>query len=322
MIEIIYTVTGQSLIDSDSLLCEIAWCAEEDSFRMSSISSVEISLENWLNVRQLLIAGLIEEIEPLLKEETNDPALTLAAENFKPSSNSIYGSQSLIWSQEVGHHLDALQIDPVADPTVIDYKTGLKQRLHKVIKTRFRGEVREVDYYTDESMSTLVISVQVYADDSLTILGYSRDPLGLVIERWTKRTWWKEDDTPGKIKVTHKTYSHDANEQMNEGRRRRTNVVNSLTLQVLNMLVATSAANPMAPTIAEIQAAESLGLEFMSDYSSQISSYISGGNLTWVGTPGVGDDPRSWLDNNVVAYGWTGPTIRDEIQSTMVEIYA
>jgi hypothetical protein len=215
-----------------------------------------------------------------------------------------------------------LEEDESRDVRVIDYKSGLLSSLHKVIKTRFRGEVREVDYYLDDTETTKVLSVQIFSDSGLTTLGYSRSSSGLAIERWTKRTWYLENGSAGTTKVTHKRYDHDSVEQMTEGRRRRTNIINSLTISVLNMIVATTAINPASPTQGEIEAAEALGSIFVESYSSKISTYFRTGDLSWVGSPGIGNDSTSWLNNNVIAYGWTGPTIRDEIQAALVDINA
>lgn len=222
-------------------------------------------------------------------------------------------------------HIAALlpQDKAKADVTGVDYKSGLTDRLHKKIKTRFRGEIREVDYYTDDTEATKVLTVQVYSDSGLTTLGYDRDASGLAIQRWTKRTWWQTDDTAGPTKTTHKRYDHDTVEQMTEGRRRRTNVINSLQLDVLSMLVATTAVDPNNPTQAEKDAAEADGMDFMGSYASEISTYISTGDLDWrtpPESPNITDDATAWLSNNVTAYGWTGPTIRDEILAALVEI--
>ncbi len=99
-------------------------------------------------------------------------------------------------------------------------------------------------------------------------------------------------------------------------------MINILTIDVLNMIVATTALDPLNPTSQEISDAEDDGNAFMESYVDDITQYVRTGNLDFAGTPGIGNDSTTWLDNDVTPYGWTGPTIRDEIQGALVEIYA
>lgn len=199
----------------------------------------------------------------------------------------------------------------------IDYKTGLDSRLHKRITDIFRGEVRQVLYWGDENEGAddLVLRVDCV---------YVRDGLGLAQQRTSTRTWYREDGSEHPdVKVTVKVY--DAFHQMMEGRRRRTNVINVLTLDTLSMLVASTAADPMNPTPAEIMQAEADGRAFFETYSTQVSTYIATGDLGFRSPPAwpnVTEDTTPWLDNTVSVYGWTGPTIRDEILAALVEINA
>ena len=202
--------------------------------------------------------------------------------------------------------------DQGRDHRVIDYKGGLTTRLHKKLTTIFRGEVRKIEYFKDSTETNLVLDVNV---------SYNRTGNGLATDRTTTRTWYKKDGTAHPLtKVTVKEY--DSLNQMMEGRRRRTNVISILTIQVLTMLVATTAANPANPTNNEILQAETNGNAFMANYTNDITGYLATGELSWAGAAGIGSDTTTWLDNNVVAYGWTGPTIRDEIQGALVDIMA
>lgn len=241
-------------------------------------------------------------------------------------------------AQDAAVALASFMIDPFEDPRVVDYKAGILGRLHKMISSRVSGEVRVVDYYSDEAMTTLVIRVEVFADAACTTPGYARTGNGLVTERWTKRTWYRTDGTVLTTKVTHKHYAHDPVEQMREGRRRRNNVIDALTIDVLNMIVVTDPAtvDPTNPTTAEISAAEATGMEFLQTFSDQVSNYIRTGDLTWKtppGSPNIQNHNAAWLDyltdtnaNPVVAavsasMGWTGD-VRANIQAQLVEIAA
>jgi hypothetical protein len=211
--------------------------------------------------------------------------------------------------------------DKGRDHRVIDYKSGLITRLYKKLSVVFRGEVRQVQYFADNTETDLVLQVDIV---------YNRTGNGLAVDRTTTRTWYKEDgSTHSATKTTVKEY--DTLHQMIEGRRRRTNVINMLTIDVLNMLVVTSAVDPLNPTAQEIVDAEALGSTFMESYSGNIQTYIGTGDLSWVGTPGVGNDSTSWLDNTfdgsptviaiAAASGWT-TDIRSELQEALVDIGA
>ena len=220
--------------------------------------------------------------------------------------------------------IDSLLGNPgCRDIRTVNYKSGLLGRLHKKLTSWFRGELREVEYYADDTETNLVLVVQVFADSDLTTPGYARDGSGLAQERWTKRTWKRTDGTDGTVKTTHKRYDHDKPTQQKEGRRRRQNVIDALELEVLPMLVATTAVNPASPTQAEIDAAEVIGVAYIKKYSDDISDYIRTGDLSFKtspASPNITDDTETWLDDSVVAYGWTGPTIRDEMLGALKEI--
>jgi hypothetical protein len=205
-------------------------------------------------------------------------------------------------------------IDQSRDVRVIDYKTGLDTRLHKVVKTMYRGEVREVDYYVDETEAELVLSVKVYADEACTTLGYSRTVLGQPIERWTKRTWFRKDGEVGAEKITHKVYTHDPAAQMAEGIRRRSNTIDKLSVDVLRAYVFTTAVDPMNPTDVELATAYQVVTAYMDKYEAGVTTFIRVGRndfLTPPESPNVTDDTDPWLDNSVEPMGYpTGWTIR------------
>lgn len=215
-------------------------------------------------------------------------------------------------------------IDKDRDVRVIDYKTGLDTRLHKVVKTMYRGEVREVDYYVDETEAELVLSVKVYADEACTTLGYSRTVLGQPIERWTKRTWFRKGGEVGAEKVTHKVYTHDFVAQMSEGVRRRTNVIDKLSVDVLRGHLFNTAVDPMNPTNEEMQASYVVVTGYMDKYEAGITTFIRAARndfLTPPDNPNVTDDTEPWLDFSLTAMGYpTGWTIRTLILESVKNI--
>lgn len=212
------------------------------------------------------------------------------------------------------------------DHRVIDYKSGLNGSLHKVVIEMYRGEVREVHYYTDETQEKLVLVVRVCSDENCETLGYSRNPLGQPIERWTERTWYMNDGvTPHPArKVTHKVYSHDPVAQMKEGVRRRTNTIDQLSIDLLRAYVGTMAENPMNPTTAELDEAYAAVTSYSDKYEKGISTFMRTGRNDFLRppeSPNVLSDPEGWLNNNVVPLGYpAGWTIRTIILESVKNI--
>lgn len=211
------------------------------------------------------------------------------------------------------------------DHRTVDYKSGLLSRLHKVIESMYRGEVREVRYYTDETETTLALVVRVCSDADCTALGYVRNSLGAPIERWTERTWYREDGTahPDK-KVTKKVYSHDAVAQMSEGLRRRQNQVDKLSIDILQAYVGTTAVDPQNPTAAELEAAYDAVTQYNDKYEGPLTTFVRVGRndfLTPPSSPNVTDDTETWLNNDVSALGYpAGWTIRTIILESVKNI--
>ena len=207
-----------------------------------------------------------------------------------------------------------VEVDKGRDVRVVDYKTGLIERLHKVVTNVYRGEVREVDYFVDATEADLVLSVKVYADEACTTLGYSRNSLGSPVERWTRRTWYRKDGSVGVTKTTHKVYTHDPAAQMREGMRRRTNVIDKMSIDVLQAHVFTTATDPMSPTDLELATSYNVVTEYMDKYEASVTTFIRTGRHDFTeppDNPNITDDTESWLDNDVEAMGYpAGWTIR------------
>ena len=218
------------------------------------------------------------------------------------------------------------------DHRQVNYRTGLISSLHRHIDFNDptswkRGEYRKVEFYADTQRTKLVIKSE---------MTYKRQPNGMLTRvrddaEWADpdyfgrrciRTWYRKDGTAHPVtKITFKTYNLE--EAMEEGERRRTNVKRRLKTDVLSMLVATRAVNPAEPTPQEIAAAEADGRTFLQTYRNELSDYIESGDLDFKvppAVPNITDDTSAWLSNDVTPYGWTGPTIRDEILNSLKEI--
>lgn len=211
------------------------------------------------------------------------------------------------------------------DHRVIDYKAGLINRLHKVITQMYRGEVREVKYYTDDTETTLVLVVRICSDADCTSLGYVRNALGAPVERWTERTWYREDTTAhADKKVTKKVYSHDPVAQMTEGLRRRQNQIDKLSVDILQAHVATTAVDPLNPTEAELEASYDTVTAYNDKYEAGITTFVRVGRndfLTPPDSPNVTDDTETWLDNSVTPIGYPeGWTIRTIVLESVKNI--
>lgn len=191
------------------------------------------------------------------------------------------------------------------DHRQLDYKTGLIRRLYKKVTVIYRGELRCVEYFDDQAMTDRILKVDVV---------YVRGPTGLAQERTTTRSWYREDGSIHEdTKVTHKVY--DNLHAMMEGHRRRKNVIDKLTLDVLMLLVATTAVDPQNPTLQELQDAEATGVAYISKYGSALDLYIRTGDLSFKvapATPNITDDTETWLDTDLEPIGYpAGYTIRD-----------
>ena len=210
------------------------------------------------------------------------------------------------------------------DVRTIDYKTSLTSRLHKVVTDMYRGEVREVKYYLDDTLNDFVLGVRCCNSSDCSTLGYVRSPLGQPMERWTERTWYRANETPFVKKTTHKVYSHDPVAQMREGLRRRTNVIDKLSVDVLKAHLATTAVDPFNPTQAELQASYDVVTAYNDKYEAGITTFIRVGRndfLTAPTSPNVTDDTDTWLDNSVTAIGYpAGWTIRTIILESVKNI--
>jgi hypothetical protein len=186
----------------------------------------------------------------------------------------------------------------------IDYKTGLNTRLHRKLVTMFRGEIREVHYTDPDDYDDIILRVGVV---------YVRSANGLATSRTTTRTWVREDgsDHPA-TKVTVKDYASDPVLQMQEGARRRQNVIDKLSIDVLGMLAYTQ-------TGGDIAAAEVLGAAFMLSHNAAVTTFLRAGANAQLQAD-VTADVTAWLNNDLAAMGMPGVSIRQVILGSLLGI--
>lgn len=190
------------------------------------------------------------------------------------------------------------------DVRSIDFDTGLTTRLREVLSVVYRGEVREIRRYLDDTCATLAI---------VESMAYVRTPLGLAVERTTVRTWYRTDGTPHpRTKVTLKVY--DPLAQMQEGRRRRENVVDNVSMFVLVAIAITEYGyDPWNPDPAKLALAEADGMAYIAKYESALGNYVRTGDLSFrtpPASPNITDDAEPWLDNDMTPLGQPGVSIR------------
>ena len=105
-----------------------------------------------------------------------------------------------------------------------DYKRGLTISLYPKDYIEY-GELYKTEYYANEDLTDLVLKVTVE---------YVRDQMGFAQERTTTRTWIKENEEEHPdTKVTKKYYRVGTLSPIEEGIRRRGNIVKGLQMPIL-----------------------------------------------------------------------------------------
>lgn len=109
-----------------------------------------------------------------------------------------------------------------------DYKRGLTISLYPVMSFN-KGELYNVKYYSDAAKTDLILDVS---------MAYVRDVLGFPQTRTVTRTWFREDGSSASpTKLTTKIYPDNLTTYLNEGVRRRGNLIDILTAEVLQFRV-------------------------------------------------------------------------------------
>lgn len=174
----------------------------------------------------------------------------------------------------------------------INYKTELTVSIYA--KRDFhKGELREVIWYLDKQCTDPLIKVSIV---------YERDAFGFATGRTTIREWYNVDNTLNEeSKITIKYYNINVLDTIEEGVKRRGNIIKSLQIPILNFLVSTVTGMEV-PDIIQI------GRDFLKVHKSSFSSFIDESHKQ------IQDDITNatdfWLDNVISG---DGSTIRDYI---------
>lgn len=176
-------------------------------------------------------------------------------------------------------HLDRNLIDTYTNyktpPFTLDYKKQLRRSLH--VHYQFNnGFMYKATYYEKQSITedpqTLVKSF-IYESPVLEVdVDYVVGSDGYVINRTTTRKWFFLDDRidDDNVKITTKYY--DTIMAIREAKRRRDNIVNNLTKDILGLLVM------FESTVTNVNEAAKVGVAFVRALSKEINEFINFGN--------------------------------------------
>lgn len=187
-------------------------------------------------------------------------------------------------------------------PVEVDYRTDLDRRLHPE-RIFVQGELQQVNYYDDvtvEADGSLTFTDKILTEDYV----YVRDVALFAVSRTLTITWYREDDSSHPTtKQMLKFYS--AAEKVQEGKRRRGNIVDKLENMVAGYLLATELANNGG----DVQATLDMGRDFLKTYKTQIDLFVEG-SIQDLYNDILADTTYPWLDNVISA---PSTTIRDAI---------
>ena len=195
-----------------------------------------------------------------------------------------------------GDHLPKSEI-----PTDVNYVTQLSQRLHPVYAW-YRGRVEYIRFYANASLDTQgeIVGTDLIIEEHFKYT----DVGGFARQRVQTISWFREDGSAGDAKTRVKLYNNT--EGRTEGRRRRRNVIDQMSIRVVGVVAATE-------TAGDIAAAVALTTPYIEDLETEVQQYIeaSSSNLS---TAIASDTGHSWLDNPLAP----GVTVRMFILGELV----
>jgi hypothetical protein len=183
----------------------------------------------------------------------------------------------------------------------IDYKVELNQSLFP-LRTIVEGEVQRVDWYADQQFSIPVIRTEI---------AYVRDTAGFALSRQTVRSWYNKDGSLNPdTKTTNKLYYTDPVLMIQEGIRRRRNIIDEMKLVAVNQMQTNFAAEYGPGVVLD------WGRSFMAKHKVSTEAFV-GETYKQIVTDFQASDPdhNLWLDSAFPGFG----TIRDYLVS-MVDI--
>ena len=180
-------------------------------------------------------------------------------------------------------------------PVHIDYIRGLSDRLHVLVTSIYKGEVREITYYEDviQNANGTLTGVNPIVRETFV---YTRDVAKMAISRVMTIHWVNNDGTDNYISKTRTKY-YSPQEKIVEGQKLRGNIIDFMQPQVLGMLMATENIS--------YDDAVTMGAELFHAYSADISSWVYASRGDDLITKVTNDTAVTWLDNVINANGTT-----------------
>lgn len=150
---------------------------------------------------------------------------------------------------------------------VINYsnKIELKEGLIP-LRTSNKGEVVRVDWYRTLNAEFQPTDLVMYS-----VITYNRDPSGFAMSRMTTRTWINRDGTENEEKkVTFKYYFVNPSDSIDEGTKRRSHLVSSITLPIKTFMTEVLAGKGYEEAAIVLK-----GRAFLDDYEAEFGRFIS-----------------------------------------------
>lgn len=152
-------------------------------------------------------------------------------------------------------------------PYEFNYVTGVNKRLYP-IHVFDQGRIVTCTYYEDATRQpdgTVVGTTPVVRETFVYVV----DSNNFAQERTQTIEWFRNDGTIAGSKVRHKLYG--ARESRDEGRRRRRNVADQLSMQVLGAVISSGEA-------ADVSSALALVLPWLDSLNTPLQKYVESGS--------------------------------------------
>lgn len=180
---------------------------------------------------------------------------------------------------------DGSEFDTSDPPPPVHARAALKD-LHKK-RTLVRGELLKIEYFASMTLDPNTgskVGSNLVAEETRV---YTNGPFGPV-RKDTSIKYILADDSDGPVVTLEPTF-YDIEESRTAGRRRRRNVIDGMTIQVIGMLAITQ-------TSGDIDAATAIGKSYLASIAGLVSLYIEGGDAMLANHITM-DIVATWLDN-------------------------
>lgn len=192
--------------------------------------------------------------------------------------------------------LEKIGEDFTLTPKAVDYKKDVNGRLHPK-RTFVKGFLTECEYFENAGLAVdpnTGFTGITYENPVLKVeIDYYIGGDGYVSYRDTTRSWVKHNgEYSTDTKMSRKYYSKI--EAKEEGKRRRNNIIDQLTLEVGAFVVLTETGTT------SVQEAEALALPFLDELDTSIDKYLKGNTEPIINSITSADtSTHYWLDNTV-----------------------